>query len=111
MNEISIGESIQKIYTIFHDLTSVYLVLEPILPNTVAFNPLKSNQENVSSFYEVVSSLELMHRKGIILRNLTLRSIRNQMGVYKITNIIRAAAFSAKKRRQSFFGNIEETPH
>lgn len=33
------------------------------------------------------------------------------MGVLKITNIINAASFSHKKRRQSFLGSLTDAPH
>lgn len=48
---------------------------------------------------------------GIILRNLDLNSIKSQMGVLKITNMIHAANFSFQKRRQSFLGSLSKAPH
>jgi hypothetical protein len=45
------------------------------------------------------------------MRNLSAYSIKNCMGVLKITNIIQAATFSNKRRRQSFMGILTEVPH
>ncbi len=65
-----------------------------------------SADQTIKDFNKMLSALAIIHQNRIVLRNLTARSIKNQMGVLKITNIVRATVLRQDRRRHSFFGSL-----
>lgn len=55
---------------------------------------------------KIIMTLDSIHRQNLILRNLSIGSMKSIMGVIKITNIVRATSLGMRKRRKSFFGKI-----
>ena len=63
-------------------------------------------QEITSAFAKILQTLAYCHSNNIVLRNITTGSMVSQMGVIKLTNILRATTLKKIKKRLSFFGKL-----